>query len=388
MEWPIRSRTGRLRLAPRGEPYFQVIRKGASLGYRRLKDKAGSWVARYTWPNNFYIENEGQKYHHQTLGTADDFTDANGKTVLSHAQALKQALDLHDIIHTVEAEPSSSYLVNQAADDYLKHLRKQGKSDNAFKDAEQRIACHIRKPLGDCEVGELTTRQLKKWRDSLIAGRSRATANRIWMQLRAILTLAFLDEHVASDTAWRRVRVLPQASSARQRFLTSEECKRLLAASDKRLADMLRVLLFTGVRLGEACRMRAENFNARNGSIYIPVSKSGRSRDIILTAEGVELFTRLATAKAPTDLLLPGWTKSTGRSAMQRACALANIEGDVSFITCRHTHASLSIMAGVPLTVIAQQLGHTTTAMVQKHYGHLAKDYVARVVREGVPRFE
>jgi hypothetical protein len=38
-------------------------------------------------------------------------------------------------------------------------------------------------------------------------------------------------------------------------------------------------------------------------------------------------------------------------------------------------------MRGVPLAVIAQQLGHADTRMVEKHYGHLAPSYVADTVR-------
>jgi hypothetical protein len=38
-------------------------------------------------------------------------------------------------------------------------------------------------------------------------------------------------------------------------------------------------------------------------------------------------------------------------------------------------------MKGVPLAVIATQLGHADTKMVEKHYGHLAPSYVADTVR-------
>jgi len=35
----------------------------------------------------------------------------------------------------------------------------------------------------------------------------------------------------------------------------------------------------------------------------------------------------------------------------------------------RHTYASLSIMAGMTLMVLAENLGHSDTRMVEKHYG-------------------
>jgi len=44
----------------------------------------------------------------------------------------------------------------------------------------------------------------------------------------------------------------------------------------------------------------------------------------------------------------------------------------VNFHGLRHTYASRLAMHGVPLAVIAVQLGHADTRMVEKHYGHLS----------------
>jgi len=59
----------------------------------------------------------------------------------------------------------------------------------------------------------------------------------------------------------------------------------------------------------------------------------------------------------------------------------ARIDPPVNFDGLRHTHASRFSMRGVPLAVIAAQLGHADTRMVEKHYGHLAPSYVADTVR-------
>jgi integrase len=50
-----------------------------------------------------------------------------------------------------------------------------------------------------------------------------------------------------------------------------------------------------------------------------------------------------------------------------------------------HTLASLPV--SVPLLVVAKNLGHSDTRMVEKHYGHLAPSYVADAIRAGAPRF-
>jgi integrase len=74
-----------------------------------------------------------------------------------------------------------------------------------------------------------------------------------------------------------------------------------------------------------------------------------------------------------------------GKSEQQRplsaACTAARIDPTVNFHGLRHTYASRLAMRGVPLAVIAQQLGHADTRMVERHYGHLAPSYVADTVR-------
>jgi hypothetical protein len=44
-------------------------------------------------------------------------------------------------------------------------------------------------------------------------------------------------------------------------------------------------------------------------------------------------------------------------------------------------------MNGAPLMVVARNLGHRDTRMVEKHYGHLTDSYVTDQVRKNAPRF-
>jgi hypothetical protein len=44
-------------------------------------------------------------------------------------------------------------------------------------------------------------------------------------------------------------------------------------------------------------------------------------------------------------------------------------------------------MGGMPLPVVAKNLGHVDTRMVELHYGHLAPSYVVEQVRKHAPRY-
>ena len=44
-------------------------------------------------------------------------------------------------------------------------------------------------------------------------------------------------------------------------------------------------------------------------------------------------------------------------------------------------------MADVPLVVVAENLGHADTRMVERHYGHLVQSFKDRMIEEHAPRF-
>jgi len=71
---------------------------------------------------------------------------------------------------------------------------------------------------------------------------------------------------------------------------------------------------------------------------------------------------------------------------MRETCAAARIK-PAGFHILRHTSASHYVMAGVPLQVVAKNLGHADTRMTERHYAHLAPSYVAEQIRSRAPSF-
>ena len=81
------------------------------------------------------------------------------------------------------------------------------------------------------------------------------------------------------------------------------------------------------------------------------------------------------------------WEPSNQHRLMRAASARAGIAPAINFHALRHSWASLAVMNGVPLMVLARNLGHVDTRMVEKYYAHLAPNYVADAIRAGAPRF-
>jgi integrase len=81
------------------------------------------------------------------------------------------------------------------------------------------------------------------------------------------------------------------------------------------------------------------------------------------------------------------WAAAHQIRPMADASKHAKINPPISFHGLRHTYASLAIMNGVPLMVVAKNLGHSDTRMVEKHYGHLAQNFITDAIRKAAPTF-
>jgi integrase len=134
------------------------------------------------------------------------------------------------------------------------------------------------------------------------------------------------------------------------------------------------------------------DFNPDSGTVFVGQSKSGKARHVVLTGEGQKFF-EILTAGRPGDTLMlhhadgSAWGASHQIRPMAEVCRAANITPAAGFHIIRHTAASHWVMSGVPLNVVAHNLGHADTRMTERHYAHLAPSYVAETIRKFAPDF-
>lgn len=405
----IETATARLRLKPGRKPYFRLIEPGLHIGYRRLASGPGTWVVRrYEGDASYTVKNlttdDGRPIF------ADDFSDADAASVLSFGQAQQRAKAYRPV------EKAAAFTVADAMDAYFRFLEGDGRTAQTVRDARYRDGAFIRPKLGTIELAALTTERLRRWRDELakaaprlrtrkgkaqkhreIAGEDarrarRSTVNRTWTTLRAALNHSFNEGKVASDIAWRKVKPFRAVDTARVRYLTVAEAQRLINAADVDFRVLVQAALQTGARYGELARLTVADFNSDVGTLSVAQSKSGKPRHIILTDEGRALFERITAGRVGSDIILTKangspWTKSHQFRPMADACEHAKINPPISFHGLRHTWASHAMMNGVPLMVVARNLGHADTRMCERHYAHLSPSYAADAIRAGAPKF-
>ena len=147
----------------------------------------------------------------------------------------------------------------------------------------------------------------------------------------------------------------------------------------------------TGCRYGELIVLEVRDFNSDAGTLAIRQSKTGKPRHVVLSDEGQAFFRQTCAGRAGSEPMFTkengAWLKSHQRRPMGQAVKRAKITPPINFHGLRHTWASLAVMNGMHLMVVARNLGHVDTRMVEKHYGHLAPSYIADAVRASAPRF-
>jgi integrase len=407
----LESPSARNRLKRGRQPHWKALVEGKMhLGWQRWKgDDAGRWLLRR------YIGN--YKYRVQALGRADDAVRADGVNVLDFAQAEDKARRMITGPEGVDNGKIERITVRQAMARYSAFKEQNGQP---VADLLSRSTVHILPSLGDLVVAELTAEVLRKWLATMAAAPAqsrpkdgkprfkaaptteegtrarRASANRVLTMLKAALNHAYDEGHVANRDAWgRKFKPFRDAESARLRYLEIGEAKRLVNAADPDFRLLVQAALLTGARYGQLAALIAADFNADAGTVRMVTRKGAGSKKVYhvhLTAEGARFFKQACLGRAGDDLLFSkadgsAWQKSEQSRPMIEACQHARITPALGFHQLRHTWASHAVMNGVPLLVVAKNLGHTDTRMVEKHYGHLGRDYIADAIRDGAPRY-
>jgi integrase len=405
-----------------------VLEVGRALGYRKSSKGGGTWIARLYRPD----AKPAKRY--AALGAADDFHDADGIDILSFAQAQAKAQvwfseELDRFAETEGLVVSSSrkkYMVGNALDDYLKDAERRGVK--GIKIMTTTINAHIRPALGDIEVKKLTRHRIETWLHELAESPRRMTgkvrdevkhladpstdderrarkdtANRVLTNLKSALNYALTTHRYRGPANWREVKKYEGVERARVRFLSVQEQRRLVNACPDGFKQLVQAALYTGCRYGELCRLKIRDFNPTAGSIFIEQSKSGKTRQIFLDEEGKAWFKEQVAGRNGWESILVkpnakgkgrkyqedplGWGPHDQKKLMVDACEKAKIEA-LGFHELRHTYASGLLDAEIAIKIIAIQLGHADTTMVEKYYAHLGPNAVADAIRKKGPKLK
>ena len=188
------------------------------------------------------------------------------------------------------------------------------------------------------------------------------------------------------------VKKLKVSNSKPVRFLTVEECKRLLGACPEDLYPVFFTYLNTGMRKSELINLEWDDIDFKRRKIKIQWKefwqpKSGE-REIPLNQQLFHLLQRLKRENdrgLKSNFVFPhsdgSRIKMKLREKMIEIADRARIKKLTRLHTLRHTFASHLVMKGVDLPTVKELMGHASiqTTMI---YAHLAPDHLAGAVEK------
>jgi len=377
MHTAIDTHAKRKKLTPKREPYWHKLGKGCFLGFRKTKNKHGTWIGR---------TQKEQRKKYTSLGSDHELTFEGASS-----KALKWFKS-----DPFDSEPAKTdYTISIAVDDYIAHLKIHNSEDAAYRTQKQ-LSKHLIPKLGNTKLKSLKTVEFKKWRESLIAPASnikktlaKATANRILSSAKASFNLALENEHIQSDSGWKKVTAFTGANKRRDLFLSEKQVNLLLNSCSGDFLELVRTHLLTGTRPGELTEATVTDFDKNNGTLFIRKSKTG-PRLIHLHDSVTAFILNLTQNKSKSELIFTNdnkeWDKKSWgdqlkevvitNSASKKAGATASaaeiedmsLPDETIMYSLRHYYISKAILAGLPLQAVAENCG-TSVKMIEQHYG-------------------
>jgi integrase len=186
-----------------------------------------------------------------------------------------------------------------------------------------------------------------------------------------------IDHEMRADNPCRFVK--PNPEEPRKRYLTPSEHSRLMTVlagyRNQATADIFRLALFTGCRIGEAMRATWKQFDEENFTQWTkPASatKQKKEHSIPLSAPAQQLLMRVHRTSNGRPRVFPVVHQSWLREQWVEICKTAEIHG-LRIHDLRHSFASTLVNEKVPLQVVGQLLGHSKIATTER-YSHLYQD--------------
>ncbi|SHI11858.1 tyrosine-type recombinase/integrase [Bradyrhizobium erythrophlei] len=395
----LESRSARLKLAVRRKPYSgPSLARGVSLLYRRNKT-SGSWVVKASDGHGAYWT--------KVVGTADDYSDADGKNVLDFFQA--QGVAKHLARGDDSAGESAAITVDGALKDYKRDL--EARNANPYNAESPRV--HLTNVLLAKPVQLLNAHELKKWRDGLLGKLAPATVNRVCRCLCAALELARKhDERIQNRQAWEvGLAGLPNAQEARNVILSDDKVRAFVAAAyvdDDKLGLVVDVLAVTGARPSQVVRLRVEDLHDHpvRPKLMMPKSAKGGGRNrsqkkherysVPITLQLATKLREAAKGRAGTEQLLTQsagnpWDDNPGQRYHRRIDKIVTEIGlDPAVVTIyalRHSSIVRMLLQNIPIR-LAASLHNTSVAMIEKTYSKYITEHSDDISRRALLQHE
>lgn len=266
---------------------------------------------------------------------------------------------------------------------YVPHIHLHRRN---FQSTLSFIKCHVLPRFGAKHLDEITTNMLAEAHQDLrTKGYALAHANKIPILLKIMFNLARKKGIPGSESNPADGVVLFNPNNAKERYLSAVETQRLHEALSRcgsaQFKSIVALLLLLGCRKRELLDARWEDVDLERRNWRIPMSKSGKARNIPISDMALEVFQALPrwkgcpyvvpnpNTKQPFGNLYHPWDKVRREAGMP----------DLRMHDLRHTFASNLVNSGQSIYVVSKLLGHSQLKTTAR-YSHLADETLMSAV--------
>ncbi len=196
-------------------------------------------------------------------------------------------------------------------------------------------------------------------------------------------------EYAVNDLEWMPSNAVkkvkkPEESDPREVFLRKDELHHLVCVAAKKyplLAEIIVVLVYTGMRVGECLNISISDVRLDQNIIVLSKTKAKKIRSAHIHGVALDLIVKRINRyknRGKNHKIFGGNISKNyqkQRRALLKCLEICNIK-DFGFHGLRHTTASYHAMSGAQLQDIAAILGHSSVKMSER-YSHLMIGHVA-----------
>lgn len=260
--------------------------------------------------------------------------------------------------------------------------------------------------LGNMKLPDITSADISALLLSMQGQeKSHATVIKVYTILNTLFKMAYMTDVIARSPMDKVERPKPQKDERQKEAsaYTADELRYIMECLDReplKWRAMIRLLIDTGVRRGEACALQWKNVDfkenritfadnlcyTKDKGIYIDTPKNGRSRTMDVAPEVMELLRRLQLEQS--GKALSPFVFSQERSAkpmhpqsptryLKRFAERYGVEG-LHPHKLRHSFASVAITNGADIASVSEKLGHSDKAVTLRMYTHADDESIKR----------
>lgn len=268
------------------------------------------------------------------------------------------------------------------------------------------VATHINPVFGNMKLKEITTPKMTAFYKSL--NLKPITVKKIHTVMSSILHCAVKQGFIRSNPCQNAI--LPKIEKKEKLFLDENQAKQLLDATAEYSVfnTIIKLLLFTGMRVGECLGLQWKDIDEENCILtinhtltyvnykwYLSTPKTFSSRRSIKLSDSVMkiLLKHKEKQKEIKDQLGDMWAQPTlvftsltgnfyDRSYLNKQFKdflKANDFPPITLHDLRHCNATLLINSGVPLKIVSEHLGHCDIGITANIYAHVLEKSKAMV---------